>query len=203
MKVCLNVLHGFATDQDAPLASHRAEQRHIGRRRAVAHGHRTPQHELRHVVERHEFLAADRMPTDVFKLVARCGVSEYGGAVGEEKTGVEASEDRGRGDGPSDISQYVDRRADTALRIGRLDRAEAVQVLRRGGRRPGAPADYHADLLPGLAQRGAGAAGEARRKMSAPGLDPPGLSVFQIDCAAGKYPDTRHEFRTSGTAPRE
>ena len=112
-------------------------------------------------------LRRDRMPADVFELVARCGVSEYGVAVGEEKTGVEASEDRGRGDRPSDISQYVDRRADTALRIGRLDRAEAVQVLGRGGRRPGAPADQHADLLPGLAQRGAGAAGEARRKMSA------------------------------------
>src|SRR6187401_2351104 len=147
MKVCLEILYGFATDQDAPFTPRRAEQRHIGRRRAFAHGYGARQHELCHIAKRHELLATDRMPADVFEFVARHGVSEYGVAVGKEKTGVKASKDRGRGDGPSDVGQCVERRTDTALGVSRFDWAEAVQVLGRG---PGTPADQHADLLPVL-----------------------------------------------------
>src|SRR5205823_9800870 len=73
----------------------------------------------------------------------------------------------------------------------------------RGAGRRVAPADDDADLLPGLAQRGAGAAHEARRQFVAAGLDAPRLIVVAVDCAAGKDPDAGHELDMPRPPPGE
>ncbi len=82
------------------------------------------------------------------------------------------------------------------LGIGRLDRRQPARRRSRAG-----PTDQDANLLPGLAQGGAGRAHEARRQMLAAGLDPPRLVVLAVDRAAGEDVNPGHELDMAGTPP--
>src|SRR4051794_29422647 len=116
------------------------------------------------------------MPADVLELVTRCRLADDIAAVGQEEAGVETAEYRRRGDRAADIGQGVDRSEDALLGIGRLDWSE--RGMWRGGSGGGrgssaaGAADQHADLLPSFAQRGAGAAQQARRQMRPAAFDP-------------------------------
>src|SRR6516162_677204 len=133
---------------------------------------------------------SDRVPADVLELVARRRLAEHIAAIAEKEPGVEAPERVGRCDRPADVGEDVQRRHQAAPEIGLLDRPCRRFAWRRGGH----PPDQYPRLFPGLAQGGAGGAGEPGAQRLCPGFDTPGDPVRRIYRATGEDVDAGHEF---------
>ena len=97
-----------------------------------------------------------------------------------------------RGDRTADINQPVERRHEAALKKSTLDRRIPRPVRRRRVR---GLAEEHADLLPGLADRGAGGACKTRRQRLGAAFDAPCDPVGRVDRAARKDIDAGHKPR--------
>src|SRR5215471_15657442 len=138
------------------------------------------------------------MPADILQFLARLGLAKHRIAVGEEKPRVEAAEYRGRGDRAANIGQRSEGGADTAFGVSGFDRAETMP---RRAVDSAATANHDADLLPGLAQCGAGAAHQTWRQMLSATFDVPWPLVLGIDRAAGKDIDPRHELDMTRPPP--
>ena len=80
------------------------------------------QHKPRHVAKRCQSLATDRVPADVFELVARRRLTKDIAAIAKKKSGVEATDLVGRRDRSADIGENIHRRYQASLEIGALDR---------------------------------------------------------------------------------